>query len=124
MLALGATLGRGLDIPGNDADGVLRAIEFLINVNQGFKANIGERVVVIGGGNVALDAARTALRAAAYGERPAAGVDLPPGENEMTEAVDVARSALQDRGQGSHHRGFGESGGDASFCIRDRRGED
>ena len=48
MLALGATLGRGLDIPGNDADGVLRAIEFLINVNQGFKANIGERVVVIG----------------------------------------------------------------------------
>jgi len=95
MLALGATLGRGLDIPGNDADGVLRAIEFLLNVNQGFKADIGERVVVIGGGNVALDAARTALRAAAYGERPAAGVDLPPGEHEMTEAVDVARSALR-----------------------------
>ena len=95
VLALGATLGRGLDIPGNEADGVLRAIEFLINVNQGFKADIGEKVVVIGGGNVAMDAARTALRAAAYGERPALGVDLPPGEYEITEAVDVARSAMR-----------------------------
>ncbi|MBI5156575.1 MAG: FAD-dependent oxidoreductase [Acidimicrobiia bacterium] len=95
VLALGATLGRGLDIPGNDADGVLKAIEFLLNVNQGYQAEIGERVVVIGGGNVAMDAARTALRAAAYGERPAAAVDLPPGEHEITEAVDVARSAMR-----------------------------
>ena len=95
LLALGATLGRGLDIPGNEADGVLKAIEFLLNVNQGFQAEIGERVVVIGGGNVAMDAARTALRAAAYGERPAVGVDLPPGGHEITEAVDVARSAMR-----------------------------
>lgn len=95
MLALGATLGRGLDIPGHDADGVLKAIEFLLNINQGYTANIGERVVVIGGGNVAMDAARTALRAAAYGERPAAGVDLPPGEYQISEAVDVARSAMR-----------------------------
>ncbi|HEX5631272.1 MAG TPA: FAD-dependent oxidoreductase [Acidimicrobiia bacterium] len=95
MLALGATLGRGLDIPGHEADGVLKAIEFLINVNQGYKAQVGEQVVVIGGGNVAMDAARTALRAAAYGDRPAAGIDLPPGELEITEAVDVARSAVR-----------------------------
>ena len=95
MLALGATLGRGLDIPGHDADGVLKAIEFLLNVNQGYQAQVGERVVVIGGGNVAMDAARTALRAAAYGDRPAAGVDLPPDEYEITEAVDVARSAMR-----------------------------
>jgi NADPH-dependent glutamate synthase beta subunit-like oxidoreductase len=95
MLALGATLGRGLDIPGHEADGVLKAIEFLINVNRGYKADVGDRVVVIGGGNVAMDAARTALRAAAYGERPAAGIDLPAGELEITEAVDVARSAVR-----------------------------
>ncbi|MEX1208911.1 MAG: FAD-dependent oxidoreductase [Acidimicrobiia bacterium] len=95
MLALGATLGRGLDIPGAEADGVLRAIEFLLNVNQGFKVDVGERVVVIGGGNVAMDAARTALRAASYGQRAAAGVELPEGEADMTEAVDVARSAVR-----------------------------
>jgi NADPH-dependent glutamate synthase beta subunit-like oxidoreductase len=95
MLALGATLGRGLDIPGAEADGVLRAIEFLLNVNQGFKVDVGERVVVIGGGNVAMDAARTALRAASYGQRAAGGVELPEGEADMTEAVDVARSAVR-----------------------------
>jgi NADPH-dependent glutamate synthase beta subunit-like oxidoreductase len=85
MLALGASLGRGLDIPGYEADGVLRAIEFLINVNQGYHVDIGERVVVIGGGDVAMDAARTALRSEAY----RAGQDL-------TEAVDVARIAVRE----------------------------
>jgi NADPH-dependent glutamate synthase beta subunit-like oxidoreductase len=94
MLALGATLGRGLDIPGNEADGVLRAIEFLINVNLGFKADVGEKVVVIGGGNVAMDAARTALRAAEYG-----GVrehlEIEDDGSELSEAVDVARAAVR-----------------------------
>ncbi len=93
MLALGATLGRGLNIPGHDADGVLRALEFLINVNRGYEAHIGERVVVIGGGDVAMDAARTALRAAEYGGPAAAPIDLPKGE--YVEAMDVARSALR-----------------------------
>ena len=95
VLALGATLGRGLDIPGHEADGVLKAIEFLINMNQGFQVDLGERVVVIGGGNVAMDAARTALRAAAYGfetETPAA---VPEGGHDLTEAVDVARTAVR-----------------------------
>lgn len=96
MLALGATLGRGLDIPGVEADGVLRAIEFLLNVNQGFHVGLGERVVVIGGGNVAMDAARTALRAAAYGQRSDVGVELPEGDADLTEAVDVARSAMRE----------------------------
>ena len=95
MLALGATLGRGLDIPGADADGVLRAIEFLLNVNQGFQIEVGERVVVIGGGNVAMDAARTALRAAAYGSQPQVGVELPEGDADLSEAVDAARSAVR-----------------------------
>ncbi len=93
MLALGATLGRGLDIPGYEADGVLRAIEFLINVNQGYAADVGDKVVVIGGGDVAMDAARTALRAAEYGERGAAPIDLPASE--YSEAMDVARTAMR-----------------------------
>ncbi|MCH7584269.1 MAG: FAD-dependent oxidoreductase [Acidobacteria bacterium] len=97
VLALGATLGRGLDIPGHEADGVLMAIEFLINMNQGFQVELGERVVVIGGGNVAMDAARTALRAAAYGYGEDAEFDAPRphGGHDLTEAVDVARTAVR-----------------------------
>jgi NADPH-dependent glutamate synthase beta subunit-like oxidoreductase len=90
MLAIGATLGRGLDIPGHDADGVFRAVEFLLNINQGFKVDIGERVVVIGGGNVAMDAARTALRADEYG-----GAADEMEEHGHDISVDVARSAVR-----------------------------
>jgi len=92
FLAPGASLGRGLDIPGNQADGVFRAIEFLINTNQGFSVDVGERVIVIGGGNVAMDAARTALRAAAY-EEAAEDFQAEEHRGAMTEAFDVARSA-------------------------------
>jgi len=95
FVAIGATLGRGLDIEGHDADGVLRAIEFLINANQGFAVDVGERVVVIGGGDVAMDAARTALRAAEY-EQKALGVYEHAEERaSMTEAMDVARTAAR-----------------------------
>ncbi len=55
-------------MPGHDADGVFKAIEFLMNLNQGFEVEVGEKVVVIGGGDVAMDAARSALRASAYEE--------------------------------------------------------
>ncbi|HSJ85411.1 MAG TPA: FAD-dependent oxidoreductase [Acidimicrobiia bacterium] len=86
FLAFGATVGRGLDIEGSDADGVLRAIEYLLNVNQGFKVDVGDRVLVVGGGDVAMDAARTALRSDAYGERHV---------GTMTEALDAARTAAR-----------------------------
>ena len=61
LLAVGTGQARDLDLPGHELDGVLRAVEFLLNVNQGFRVDLGERVVVVGGGNVAFDAARTAL---------------------------------------------------------------
>ncbi len=92
FLAFGATLGRGLNIEGSDADGVLRAIEYLINVNRGFNVDVGDRVLVIGGGDVAMDAARTALRADAYTDRV---VDDADARGSLTEALDVARTAVR-----------------------------
>jgi NADPH-dependent glutamate synthase beta subunit-like oxidoreductase len=104
FLALGATLGRGLDIEGHEADGVLRAIEFLLNVNQGFRVDVGGRVVVIGGGNVAMDAARTALRTTAYQDVALERIIQDTTESELEEeqratiaaAMDVARSAIRE----------------------------
>jgi formate dehydrogenase beta subunit len=95
FLAIGASLGRGLDIEGHEADGVLKAIEFLINVNQGFHVGVGERVLVIGGGDVAMDAARSALRRDDYAEAR----DTDPNDQDpemMVEALDVARSAARE----------------------------
>ncbi len=62
FLALGAHLDQKLNIPGEEAEGVLRGVEFLRRANLGEKVAIGERVAIIGGGNVAMDAARMVLR--------------------------------------------------------------
>lgn len=96
FLACGATRSRDLKIPGVELDGVLRAVEFLINANQGFRAEIGERVVVIGGGNVALDVARTALRAdVSIGTPPDEGASRGDGRTRATTALDAARMAVR-----------------------------
>ncbi|HEX05578.1 MAG TPA: 4Fe-4S ferredoxin, partial [Bacteroidetes bacterium] len=62
FLSIGAMKGRDLNIPGHELDGVIKAVDFLLNVNQGYRVNLGKRVAVIGGGSVALDAARSAVR--------------------------------------------------------------
>jgi formate dehydrogenase (NADP+) beta subunit len=98
FLAVGTGRARDLDLPGHDLDGVLRAVEYLLNVNQGFRVELGNRVVVVGGGNVAFDAARTALRAASAGTPPPAPVPLGANSDEdarraMTTTLDVARAA-------------------------------
>lgn len=61
-LAVGAQGGRSLGIEGETAADVLSGIEFLREVNLGNEVAVGSQVVVIGGGNVAIDVARTALR--------------------------------------------------------------
>ncbi len=60
--AIGAEKNLRLGIPGEDAEGVLDPLGFLQRVKHGDHAKPGDDVIVIGGGNVAVDAARTALR--------------------------------------------------------------
>ncbi|MDD4334164.1 MAG: FAD-dependent oxidoreductase [Desulfotomaculaceae bacterium] len=62
ILSTGLWLGRGLNLPGFDHPEVLKALPFLQAANSSEKPAVGNRVIVIGGGDVALDAARTALR--------------------------------------------------------------
>ncbi len=63
FLAIGAHLGLGIGIAGEDEfDGVINAIDFLREVNLGSRRRPGDKVVVVGGGNVAVDAARVAKR--------------------------------------------------------------
>ena len=96
FVCVGASRGRDLDIPGHELDGVLRAVEFLLNVNRGFHVELGARVVVIGGGNVAFDVARSALRAAAHDTAaPAATTAATSDETRrgLTTTLDAARAA-------------------------------
>ncbi|MBP1732548.1 MAG: hydrogenase, partial [Deltaproteobacteria bacterium] len=62
FLALGAHGNMALNIPGEDAEGVLPGVDFLRRVNLGDDVTVGEKVAVVGGGNVAIDAARMAVR--------------------------------------------------------------
>jgi NADPH-dependent glutamate synthase beta subunit-like oxidoreductase len=56
------TPNQKLNVPGEDAEGMIPGITLLRKANLGEPAQIGEKVAVLGGGNVAIDAARTALR--------------------------------------------------------------
>ncbi|MBF98269.1 MAG: glutamate synthase, partial [Owenweeksia sp.] len=62
FIAVGAHLSKRIDIPGMDAGKFLDAIAFLKQVEDGEKPKIGRRVAIYGGGNTAMDAARTAKR--------------------------------------------------------------
>lgn len=62
FIAIGSQEGQRLNIPGNDLKGVMTALDFLRKVKMGRKTDIGERVLVVGGGSIAFDCARTARR--------------------------------------------------------------
>ncbi|MCF8010025.1 MAG: FAD-dependent oxidoreductase [Clostridiales bacterium] len=65
FLAIGAQKSVSLNLPGEKLQGVQSGIELLKKINTGKNPEIGQRVAVIGGGNTAMDAARTALRVGA-----------------------------------------------------------
>ncbi|GAB4274768.1 MAG: hypothetical protein Kow0056_03540 [Coriobacteriia bacterium] len=102
LIAVGLAVSRMLPIPGADAEGVRSALEFLREANFDRDAGVkGKRVLVIGGGNVAVDVARCALRVGASEVKMA----CLEGENEMPchpweieEAVDEGVTAMCGQG--------------------------
>ena len=92
FLSVGVSKGRDLQVPGVELDGVVKAVDYLLNVNRGYRMNLGRRVVVIGGGFVAFDAARTALR---LGREDEAHELAGETDARMKEAFDSARAALR-----------------------------
>src|SRR5579862_7235978 len=97
LVAVGAHRSRDLSIPGVDLDGVHKGIDFLLNANLGYRFTIGKRVAVIGGGNVAMDVARSAAREVLKQHRPD---DTVPSEESISavathEMMDISLSALR-----------------------------
>ena len=92
FLSVGVMRGRDLQVPGVELDGVVKAVDYLLNVNRGYRMDLGRKVVVIGGGFVAFDAARTALRAGRDDEPIA---DPAETDARVKEALDSARAAIR-----------------------------
>ena len=62
FMAIGAHVGKHVDIPARDSGRILDAVSYLASVEKGEAPKLGRRVAVYGGGNTAMDAARTAKR--------------------------------------------------------------
>jgi formate dehydrogenase major subunit len=95
LIAVGAQLNRRMGIEGEEVEGVLGGIEFLADVASGGRPQLGQFVIVVGGGDTAIDAARTSLRLGAKHvaivyrrsreEMPASGAEIKAAEEEGVE---------------------------------------
>ena len=97
FLAVGVSRGRELNVQGAEMDGVVKAIDYLLNINRGYRMDLGRRVVVIGGGFVAFDAARTAWRVGRESDAmPDRQADVEQeSDARVKEALDSARAAIR-----------------------------
>jgi NADPH-dependent glutamate synthase beta subunit-like oxidoreductase len=103
FLATGAQLGREIQLEGLELTGVLNGVDFLRRIELGEQIEVGKKVIIVGGGNVALDVARVAIRG--WGSEHPDDLTLP---------ADTARSALR-----LGHRLPGSVGRDARLRRRD-----
>ncbi len=90
FLAIGAHQGAKLRIEGEDSPEVMEGISFLREINMGNKVRVGNRVAIIGGGNVAIDASRNALRLGAKEVTiiyRRTRTEMPASEEEINEAI-------------------------------------
>ncbi len=87
-VAIGAQKSSKLHIPGEDLSGVYGGVDFLREVNLGNKPEIGKKCAVIGGGNVAMDVCRTAVRLGAdtYVIYRRSEEEMPADKEEIAEA--------------------------------------
>ncbi len=90
IIAAGAGSEISLNIPGENLKGVIPASELLKNISEGQKPKIGSEVIVVGGGNSAIDAARSALRLGAHVTLVyrRARSDMPANVEELTGALE------------------------------------
>ena len=90
-LAIGAQKSAKLHVPGEELEGVLGGVDFLREVNLGNKPGIGRRCAVIGGGNVAMDVCRSAVRLGAeetYVFYRRSEAEMPADPEEVREAME------------------------------------
>lgn len=95
FISVGVSRGRELSAPGVDLDGVVKAVDYLLNINRGYRLPLGRKVVVIGGGFVAFDAARTALRLGRETAEEEIDALVSESDARAKEAIDSARAALR-----------------------------
>jgi heterodisulfide reductase subunit A-like polyferredoxin len=124
FVSVGTQIGKKLGVEGEDQEGMLHAVDFLRKINLGEKPAIGGRVAVIGGGNAAIDAARTALRLGAeqvFIVYRRSRVEMPANASEV--------DAAEDEGITIHYlaapaRIIGQDGKICAMqCIRMKLGE-
>ena len=88
FLGIGAQKSASIGVPGEELEGVIGGVDFMKQVNLGNAPKLGKKVVVIGGGNVAMDVARTAIRmtddvTVVYRRKES---DMPADKQEVAEA--------------------------------------
>jgi NADPH-dependent glutamate synthase beta subunit-like oxidoreductase len=128
FLAIGAQLSRRIDLEGAELDDVMWGVDFLYEVNEGKEVALKDKVLVVGGGNVAIDVALTALRLGANEVTLACletREEMPANRWEIEEALEEGITLMPSWGP---KQIIGESGGVSSVelvqctCVFDEDG--